>query len=119
MLILTHLLTIGPEWRDSRVVTRSIILDESMRGSREQGLSRLITETRIKAESEVITKPQDQTVVEVIHATSRRADIVFFGLMEAAEGKEAEAAARLQGLAEGLKTTIFVRSAGEFAGRLI
>ena len=60
-----------------------------------------------------------QSVVETIHATSRRADVVFFGLMEPADGEESESAERLTELADGLKTTIFVRNAGKFAGRLV
>ena len=45
--------------------------------------------------------------------------MVFFGIMEPKAGEEADAAARLAELARGLKTTIFVRNAGEFAGRLV
>jgi hypothetical protein len=119
MLLLTHLLTMNPEWSDARVVVRSIALDENMAANREAGLARLLAETRIRAETEVIVKSPERTVNEVIQATSRRADVVFFGLMEPAEGEEAENAARLVELAKGLKTTIFVRNAGEFAGELV
>jgi len=119
MLLLTHLLTGNPEWSDARVVVRSIVLDPETASSRETELARLIAETRIRAEAEVIVKSPDQTVVEMIHATSRRADVVFFGLMEPKAGEEAAAAGRLAELARGLKTTIFVRNAGEFAGRLV
>lgn len=119
MLLLTHLLTANPEWSGARVVLRSIALDESMRSRREQDMAQLIAETRIRAESQVIVKSPDESVVEVIRATSRRADVVFFGLMDTEEGRETENAERLRAMAEGLKTTIFVKSAGEFAGRLI
>ena len=90
-----------------------------LRQRREEDLERLIAETRIRAESEVILKPADEPVVDVMRRTSRRSDVVFFGLMDAEEGKEGEAARRLEAMAEGLKTVIFVKSAGEFAGRLI
>jgi hypothetical protein len=119
MLLLTHLLTMNSEWRNSQVVIRSIISDESRRDRRETDLQALITETRIRADFEVIVKPENRTVVETIHATSKQSDVVFFGLMEPAEGEDAESAARLEELAEGLKTIIFVRNAGEFAGRLV
>jgi len=119
MLLLTHLLTMNPEWQGARVVLRSIALDEGMRQRREEDLQRLIAETRIRAESEVILKPTDEPVVEVMRRTSRRSDVVFFGLMESQPGKESEAARRLETMAEGLKTVIFVKSAGEFAGKLI
>ena len=50
---------------------------------------------------------------------SADADIVFLGLQEPEHGGESAYADRIIELAEGLNTCIFVRSAGEFAGRLV
>ncbi|MCP4291487.1 MAG: amino acid permease [bacterium] len=119
MLLLTHLLTMNAEWSEAEVVIRSIVLNESSKIKREESLVQLIGETRIQAGYEVILKPEDQTVVEVIHSTSRRADVVFFGLMDPADGQESEVAERMEIMAKNLKTTIFVNCAVEFAGRLV
>ena len=64
-------------------------------------------------------RPEGGKVAEVIHAHSRAADVVFLGLKDSEPGTEEEYADRLIKLASGLRTTIFVRNAGEFAGNLI
>jgi hypothetical protein len=119
MLLLTHLLLMNPEWRDTRVVIRSIVLDVEQQESRAAGLAQLISETRIPAETEVVIKPVDQTVAQVIHEHSREADITFLGLMIPESGEETAGVERLVELASGLNTTIFVRNASEFSGELL
>ncbi len=47
------------------------------------------------------------------------ADVVFLGLQEPEPGEEAAYADRIIKLSGGLNTCIFVRSADEFAGRLV
>ncbi|MBU0743087.1 amino acid permease [bacterium] len=119
MLLLTHLMMMNPQWRDARVVIRSIILDPNQSEARAAELTRLVTEIRIPAEAEVVVKPADQTVAEVIHQHSRKADMTFLGLMIPEPGAEAESVDRLIELASGLNTTIFVRNASEFSGELL
>jgi len=84
-----------------------------------EGLAKLLPETRIGAESEVIVKPTDRSITEVLQHTSANADVVFLGLQEPELGEEAAYADRIIELAGGLNTCIFVRSASEFAGRLV
>jgi hypothetical protein len=119
MLLLAYLLQLNADWNDAKMIVRCIVSNESKRESAEKDLAELIPATRIQAESEVIVKPADKTVVEVIHEASRDASIVFMGLMEPEPGTEAENAERLIALASGLSTTVFVRNASEFAGHLI
>ncbi|MEN8150971.1 MAG: Na-K-Cl cotransporter [Planctomycetota bacterium] len=119
MLLLAYLLRLNPEWRDAAIRVRSIARDEEERERQREGLARMLPETRIGAESEVIVKPPDREVTDLLHGLSRDADVVFLGLMEPERGGESEYAERIMELSEGLSTTIFVRSAGEFAGRLI
>ncbi|MBU4494337.1 MAG: hypothetical protein KJ874_03450, partial [Acidobacteria bacterium] len=73
----------------------------------------------IRAETEVIVKPPDRTVTQVMHQCSRMADIVFLGLNDTEPGTEEDYARRLTEMVKGFKTTILVRNAGEFAGDLI
>ena len=119
MLLLTHMLMMNKQWQDARVVVRSIILDANQHEARAAGLAQLVVETRIPAETEVVVKPPDQTVAEVIHQHSRQADLTFLGLMIPDPGAEAESVDRLNELASGLNTTIFVRNASEFSGELL
>jgi len=119
MLLLAYLLSLNPEWSDAGIVIRAIARDEEERKEQEAGLKALLPEIRINAETQIIVKPTDQTLVEVIQGISRSASIVFLGLMEPELGDEAEYATRLAAMVEPLNTTILVRNAGEFAGRLI
>jgi len=119
MLLLAHLLSLNTEWRRARVRLRTIVPDPSEADEMKARLDRLIDDVRIPAESSVIVLPPDKTPIEVIHDTSRTADVVFLGLQECQPGEEAAHAQQLTELADGFSTTILVRSAGKFAGQLI
>ena len=119
MLLLAYLLRLNPGWRDSRICIRSVARDEGERRLQIEGLAKLLPEARIGAETEVLVKPEELTITEVLHRISAAADVVFLGLQDPGPGGEAAYADRIIELAEGLNTCIFVRSAGEFAGRLV
>jgi hypothetical protein len=119
MLLLAHLLRLNPEWRDSRIVVRSIARSEQEREDQTKGLAALLAEVRIEADTGVIMKPAGQSIADVIRAQSARASLVFLGLRDPEPGTVSDYARRLEALAEGLNTTVFVRSAGEFAGKLV
>jgi hypothetical protein len=119
MLLLAYLLRLNPGWRDTRIFVRSVARDEKEREPQLEGLAKLLPEARIGAETEVIVKPDELTITEILHRISADADVVFLGLQEPEQGGEAAYADRIIELAEGLNTCIFVRSAGEFAGKLV
>jgi len=120
MLLLAHLLRLNPEWADARLTVRSIARSEAERDSQHSGLAELLAEHRIEADTEVLFEPDaDRDVAEILHEHSAMADVVFLGLMMPSFGDEVRYAERLEKLAEGFKTTIFVRNAGRFAGDLL
>jgi amino acid transporter len=119
MLLFSYLLTLNTRWNKSKIKVRSVVENEDEREKIAASLDELVPKTRIKAETEVIVKPPNTTITEVMHAYSAYADVVFLGLMEPEPGEESEYAERLIELAQGFRTTIFVRNAGEFAGHLI
>ena len=119
MLLLAYLLRLSGDWKNARLVVHSVVSSEEERQAMQENLAKLIPETRIQAETELVIRRPGEKVAEIIHRRSHRADLVFLGLMEPPPGTEGEYADRLAELAEGLKTTIFVRNAGEFAGNLI
>ncbi|MDH3522903.1 MAG: Na-K-Cl cotransporter [Acidobacteriota bacterium] len=119
MLLLAHLLKLNPEWSDAQIVVRSIARSDEERDFQEKGLQALLEEVRIQADAHVITQPESQSIAEVIHAQSAGASLVFLGMQDPPPGTEEDYAGRLEKLASGLPTTVFVRNAGEFAGRLI
>lgn len=119
MLLLAHLLRLNAEWRDARIAVRCIVSNESKREGAEKDLAVIVPESRIRVETEVIVKPADRSVVEVMHETSGDASIVFLGLMDPEPGSEADHARRLTEAVRGSNTTVLVRNASEFAGRLV
>ncbi len=118
MLLLAHLLKLNQEWHDAVVLVRSIVTEQE-REATARSLAALMPEVRIQAETEVMLKPPDKSVVEVMHEKSRDADIVFLGLAEPEIGEEEAYAEGLATLVEGFNTTILVRNAHAFAGELI
>jgi len=119
MLLLAHLLSLNPEWRDSRILIRSIARSEKEKHSQTESLVALLAEVRIAAETNIIMLPEGQSIGEVIHEYSSNAAVVFLGLKDPKPGTESDYAKHLEFLSSGLNTTVFVRSAGEFAGQLI
>jgi amino acid transporter len=119
MLLFAYLLNLNSGWSDARIVVRSIVGNEMERQNIETSLANLIPEARIDAETQIIVKRPEQTIPEILHTYSHRSDVVFLGLRDPEPGTEAAYADRLTELASGLRTTIFVRNAGEFAGSLL
>ena len=119
MLLLAHLLKFNAHWRQAEITVRTIVLSDAGRYDMEQSLAALIDSVRIAARSDAIVKPPEKSVIEVMHETSRHADVVFVGLMTPPEGEEGDYADRLIDLVEHLPTTVLVRNSGPFEGRLL
>jgi len=119
MLLLAYLLRLNPEWKNARIILRTIVEKAEEKETMAESMSKLVPETRIDAETDIIVRPSDISVTELMHRTSRKADIVFLGLMDPAPGTETDYAGRMHELVSGFPTTIFVRNAADFAGDLI
>lgn len=119
MLLLAHLLSLNGEWKNAKIFIYTIILREEDREFMLKNVQDMINEVRIKAEPKIIIKPTDRSVTEIIHEHSRNANLVFMGLNIPQKGEEKKYVTRLNKLSNGLKTTIFVRNAEEFAGEMI
>jgi hypothetical protein len=119
MLLLAHLLRLNPLWRRAEINVRTIVLSEGGRHDMEVSLADLIDSVRIDAQRDVIVKPADRTVVEVMRETSRDADVVFVGLTTPEEGTEDAYADRLMEMVTDLPTTVLVRNSGPFEGKLL
>ncbi len=119
MLLLAHLLSLNAEWREARVLVRVIIEEGEDRGAMRRRLTEMIREVRIEARADIITRPANKTVSEVMRESGRGADVVFLGLMLPGPGQEGAYAERLNELVSGFRAAVLVRNAGEFSGELI
>jgi potassium/chloride transporter 4/5/6 len=119
MLLLAHLLTRNRAWRDARIRVLSLASNELMRAETERQLGRLMPEIRIRAEVDVIVKPPEVSVKEVIHSESAGVDLVLLGLATPEPAAEAAYARRLGELAEGLESFLFVKNKSVFNGDLV
>ena len=68
---------------------------------------------------EVLERPEHQDTMEIIKEASRRADLVFLGMAAPDPEDEAAYAQQLLSLVDGLPTTILLRNASRFQGRLL
>ena len=119
MLMLAYLLTLGPRWRNATIYIRSIATTDFTKTDIAESLENLIEAVRIKAKQDVITLPEDTSVIDLMHETSKDADLVFVGMMTAEPDKEEEYAKRLSNIIESMPTTVLVRNSGPFQGQLL
>jgi len=119
MLLLAHLLRLNPHWRGAEITVRTIVLSEAERRNMARGLDELIHLVRIRARRDVIIKPENKSVVEIMRETSRGADVVFLGLPAPEAGEEDEAARGLLEMVDKLPTAVLVRNSGPLRGRLL
>ena len=119
MLLLAYLLTLDPLWRNATIYLRSIATTDFTKADIEESLKNLIDLVRIKAKLDVITLPEDKSVMEVMHEESKGADLVFMGMMTPAEGQEEEYSERLKKLVDGMPSTVLVKNSGPFEGQLL
>ena len=119
MLLLAYLLSRNAEWRGAKLVVTSLASTELMRERTQRHLDELLPELRIKARTEVLIKPENMTVREMIFAQSKDADVTFLGLPVPEVGGETEAAQRMAKMAEGLSTVFFVNNSSPFGGELV
>ncbi len=119
LVLFAHLLSLDPGWRDATINIKSIATTEMMAERTVRSLDEMIRAARIGAQFEVIRKPEDETILEIIHSRSKEADVVFLGLKEIGPGEAEEYVERLLQLMSGLRTVLFVRNAGQFRGQLL
>ena len=119
LVLFAHLLSLDPGWRDATINIKSIATTEMMAERTVRTLDEMIRAARIGAQFEVIRKPEDETILEIIHSRSKDADVVFLGLKEIDAGEAEDYVERLLQLMSGLRTVLFVRNAGQFRGQLL
>ncbi|MBN2254973.1 MAG: Na-K-Cl cotransporter [Deltaproteobacteria bacterium] len=119
MLLLAYLLTLNPEWSESRIEIMSVASSELAKSATERYLERLLPEIRIKADTKVFLRSPDKSIRDLIHEESCNAEVVIFGLAIPEPGEEDTYAQRLEDLAGDLPVVFFVKNSCVFIGELL
>jgi solute carrier family 12 (potassium/chloride transporter), member 4/6 len=119
MLLLAHLVTTTPIWKNSVIRILNIVTEPSLQKDAENALVDLCKESRINATPIVIVKPKEKSFEDIIHETSENSDVVFMGLYTPEKGEEEAYAEKLKQLSSGLDTVFFVKNSSVFKGQLL
>ncbi|MFN4762997.1 amino acid permease [Gillisia sp. Q332] len=115
LLILGHLLKGSRSWRDTKVTVKIMVDNVNSAKDAKRNLSSIIARLRIDAELEIIVS-KGRSFDEVLHNSSKDADMVLLGLAEPDENFM-EYYKKMQQLIAPLPTTILVRAADEVSFR--
>lgn len=118
MLLLAHLLGQSAHWRGLEIRLRSIATSPEEAQRRRAEIDELLPHLNMAVDADVLMAEAGD-VPATLRAHSREASLVFLGLREVPQGEEAADAEALVRLTEGLPTTVLVRNAGSFRGRLL
>ncbi len=120
MLLLAYFMTLNPEWKDCDIHIKTIATDATKRDQLARKLESIIESSRIKATPEVIVPETDEMrIQDVIQKHSHDADLVFLGLAIPKAGEEEAYMERMSSFLTGLPTTLLVRNARQYVGKMI
>lgn len=119
MLLLSHLLSLNTDWKNSRIHIRTIVNSDKGYERMTESIQSLITDLRIEAEPDLIVNNEDLVFSEILKRESVSTDVTFIGLKSLEEDEVEEYADSLFNLATGSSSFIFVRNASQYRGKLI
>ena len=110
MMILAYLLRTSGQWRSANINVKLVVRSENAAVAAHNNLSGLIGLLRIGATPNVIVAEEDKPFEKILHASSKRADLVLMGLAVPDEQFE-ERYVSLQKMTTNLPPTVFVLAA--------
>lgn len=113
MLILAYLLRTSLEWRGAEINLKLVVANEAAAKATRKNLENLTQQLRIGARSQVI-EAKGRPFPEILRRSSQSADLVFLGMAKPMDDYTSYYE-RLQNLATGLPTTVFVLAEPDFA----
>ncbi|MCK5820970.1 MAG: amino acid permease [Bacteroidales bacterium] len=119
MLVLAHLLSLNTEWRQAKLRLRTIVSTKDEQEPMREKLKMLIADSRMSVETDVILRKDNESVIDLMHQSSKDADIVFLGFALPESKDDTEFAERLDKLVTGFRSAILVRNAESTQGELI
>ncbi len=115
MKILSYLLQTSLPWRESEVFLKMVTPNEEAAESARRNLTPVVDQLRTGASLDVVVA-QGRSFDDILHESSRNADLIFLGMREPAETDDYVDYYRLlRERTEELPTTVFVLAAEEIA----
>lgn len=111
MMVLAYLLQSDRSWWDAEVNLKMVVDSEEAAADAQRNISTIIDKIRTGANTEVIVS-KGRSFDEILHESSRDADLVFMGMAEPDENFSAYYQ-KIQKRLEGLPTTVLVLAAEE------
>jgi hypothetical protein len=111
MMLVTHLLTLDPEWSDAPVRLLRRVPDEAGRHPATEALENLMDAARVSGEAAVIVSEED--FAGVLHRHSEDASLVIPGFNVPGISACQEFQRRFDLMLAGMPTTLLVYSSGE------
>ncbi len=117
MLLLAYLITSSEKWAGAKVRLNVVVDDEQMYKNTFKSLKKVIGESRVRAEPNVILrKPQDRLIAEIMTEVSRETDLVLTGLRPPTGDEGGAFVERVNELVSDLGTVLLVRASSHFDG---
>ncbi|MEQ8756555.1 MAG: Na-K-Cl cotransporter [Coleofasciculus sp. G1-WW12-02] len=113
MLILAYLLRTSMEWRGAEINLKLVVANAAAAKATRTNLENLTQQLRIGARSQVL-EAKGRPFPEILRRSSQSADLVFLGMAKPMDDYTSYYE-RLQDLATGLPTTVFVLAEPDFA----
>jgi amino acid transporter len=113
MLLLAYLLRTSGGWRGANIDLKLVVPDETAATAARPNLEAIVQQLRLGAVARVIVS-HGRPFPEILHESSQNADLVFLGMAQPSENFTSYYE-RLQEMATGLPTTMFVLAAPDFA----
>lgn len=113
MLLLAYLLRTDINWRNAKIYLKLVVSDNTAAAAARSNLDSFVTGLRIDVISEII-EAQGRSFFEILHHSSKNADLIFLGMAQPGENFTAYYES-LQKRVTNLPSTIFVLAAPGFA----
>lgn len=111
MLLLAYLLKLNKPWHKAAITIRSAVNTQEEKEKLETGIKNLLPDAKVEANVE-IALIGERDFMDLLVEKSEKADLVFLGLGNSAEGMEDEYADKISKMSEKLKITVFVQNNG-------
>ncbi len=118
MLLIAYLISTSEKWSGAKIKINVIVGSDAVTAKTALGLNRVLNESRVRAEKNIIVKSSvEQSVIDIIAQTSVESDLVIMGLREPLENEKADYINHVNAFLDNLGTVLMIRASSKFDGK--